>query len=90
MRFEKANSFERDEKPYIHLENFPHVARYYHQHGCPACEGAHTPSVSKPEEARTYAMKIIRMMEFHWGMKRPSVLISITGGASNFKLSTEL
>ena len=92
VRFEKANSFQRETKPYIHLENFPKPPRYYRGLPKESHEQGHEPKTEEPkrEEARAYAMKVMRMMEFHWGMRRPSVLISITGGASDFKLSSGL
>ena len=37
-----------------------------------------------------YAARTVDMMELHWKMPKPSVVITIAGGAADFKLSTRL
>lgn len=37
-----------------------------------------------------YIERIMQMMELHWKMQRPSVLISVAGGAADFKVTNNL
>ena len=44
----------------------------------------------KCEPDERYMRRVISLLELHWGLRRPSFLLSVTGGAQAFNYSTRL